>query len=111
MFCPLCVAEFREGFTQCSDCRVPLVPSQNEANAARVRLWQGDRQTQLDRILAVLDAAQIRSHYKEIVNSTPHVHFFSVVPVRPSFEYEVWVFRNDLERAQLAMRESEGQDQ
>ncbi len=25
MYCPKCRAEFREGFTQCSDCRVPLV--------------------------------------------------------------------------------------
>lgn len=25
MFCPECGAEFREGFTECSDCHVPLV--------------------------------------------------------------------------------------
>ena len=25
MFCPECEAEYREGFTQCSDCDVPLV--------------------------------------------------------------------------------------
>ncbi len=25
MFCPQCGAEFREGFTECSDCHVPLV--------------------------------------------------------------------------------------
>jgi hypothetical protein len=25
MFCPQCRAEYREGFTECSDCRVPLV--------------------------------------------------------------------------------------
>ena len=25
MFCPECRAEYREGFTQCSDCQVPLV--------------------------------------------------------------------------------------
>jgi hypothetical protein len=26
MFCPLCRSEYREGFTECSDCGVPLVP-------------------------------------------------------------------------------------
>ena len=26
MFCPECRAEYREGFTECADCRVPLVP-------------------------------------------------------------------------------------
>lgn len=25
MFCPQCGAEYREGFTECADCRVPLV--------------------------------------------------------------------------------------
>jgi hypothetical protein len=25
MYCPECLAEYREGFTQCSDCRVPLL--------------------------------------------------------------------------------------
>lgn len=25
MYCPKCRAEYREGFTECSDCRVPLV--------------------------------------------------------------------------------------
>ena len=26
MYCPECRAEYREGFLECSDCRVPLVP-------------------------------------------------------------------------------------
>ena len=26
MFCPKCRCEYREGFTECSDCKVPLVP-------------------------------------------------------------------------------------
>ncbi|MCC6419705.1 MAG: DUF2007 domain-containing protein [Gemmataceae bacterium] len=26
MYCPQCGVEFREGFTECSDCRVPLLP-------------------------------------------------------------------------------------
>ena len=26
MFCPQCRVEYREGFTECSDCGVPLVP-------------------------------------------------------------------------------------
>ena len=25
MFCPKCRAEYRQGFTECADCRVPLV--------------------------------------------------------------------------------------
>ncbi len=26
MYCPQCLVEYREGFTECSDCRVALVP-------------------------------------------------------------------------------------
>ena len=26
MFCPICRSEYREGFSKCSDCGVPLVP-------------------------------------------------------------------------------------
>jgi len=26
MHCPQCLAEYRDGFTECSDCRIPLVP-------------------------------------------------------------------------------------
>lgn len=110
MVCPLCMAEFGEGFTLCSDCHVALLRTEGEANAARARLWKGDRQTELDRILAALDAAQIRSYHKEIVNSSPRLHLFTVVPVRPSFEYEVWIFRDDLERAQLAIREERDEE-
>ncbi len=36
MYCPECQAEFREGFTECSDCHVPLVvgsPPEDPAEA------------------------------------------------------------------------------
>ncbi len=26
MYCPQCQVEYRDGFTECSDCRVPLLP-------------------------------------------------------------------------------------
>jgi putative signal transducing protein len=30
VYCPQCRAEYREGFTECSDCRVPLVSEKPE---------------------------------------------------------------------------------
>ncbi len=30
MYCPECGAEYREGYEQCADCRVPLVPERPE---------------------------------------------------------------------------------
>ncbi|HEV2447001.1 MAG TPA: DUF2007 domain-containing protein [Candidatus Sulfopaludibacter sp.] len=31
MYCPQCRTEFREGFTECSDCHVPLLPGASPA--------------------------------------------------------------------------------
>ena len=31
MFCPKCKAEYREGFTECADCNIPLVADLQEA--------------------------------------------------------------------------------
>jgi hypothetical protein len=71
MFCPLCLAEFRDGLTQCSDCHVMLVPTLAEASSSRVRRWKGNRQTNLDRIMAELDSAEGPCYYKELVNTKP----------------------------------------
>ncbi len=35
MYCPECRAEYRAGFTQCSDCRIPLVAGTPPAPALR----------------------------------------------------------------------------
>ena len=104
MFCPLCQCEYRDGFMECSDCHVELVPTRAQATAAGVRLWKGDRQKDLDRILVALDGGQIPSHFREIVNYNWRIEILGIPigPRRSTFEYEVWVFRKDLERARLA---------
>ena len=81
MFCPLCQSEFRDGFMACSDRHV-------------------------DRILIALDGDQIPSHFREIVNYNWRIEIFGIPigPRRSTFEYEVWVFRKDLERARLTAR-------
>jgi hypothetical protein len=33
VYCPECRTEYREGFTECSDCRVPLLPGSAPAEA------------------------------------------------------------------------------
>jgi hypothetical protein len=106
MFCPLCEAEYRDGFATCSDCRVALVHSPAEARSGRRKLWKGDRQTYLDRILKELDSASIPSHFKELVNLNTRARILGIPigPQRSTFEYEVWVFRADLERARMAIK-------
>src|SRR5262245_52697581 len=92
MFCPLCQSEYRDGFTKCADCHVHLVNSRAGAMASSARLWKGERQKVLDKILAALDARGIPSYFHEIVNARPHVTVFgiSLMPRKSTFEYEVW---------------------
>lgn len=47
MFCPECRAEYRQGFTRCSDCDVDLVPSlpqeiRTENPDTPLAVWSGD---------------------------------------------------------------------
>jgi hypothetical protein len=109
MFCPLCHAEFRDGFTQCSDCRLALVASLDDPNSSRARLWKGARQAELDRILRALDEHEIPCHFKELVNTSPRMQILGIRlgAQRPTFEYEVWIFRLDLDRARAAIHPPE----
>jgi hypothetical protein len=105
MFCPLCQSEFRDGITECSDCHVQLVDSRERAQSSSELLWKARWQTSLDKILAELDAQSIPSYFKEIVNTTPQFSFLGIrlTPRKDTFEYEVWVFRSDRERAHAAL--------
>jgi hypothetical protein len=105
MFCPLCRAEYREGIAKCGDCRLDLVSSLAEARSVSVRLWRGDRQRTLDKILAALDATGIASHFEEIMNTSARSRFLGlpIRQVKSTFEYEVWVLGSDSDRARAAI--------
>ena len=104
MFCPLCQSEYREGFTQCSDCHIDLVAAFKDAQSSSMRLWKGDRQKLLDSILSALDAQDIPFHWKEEVNTTPSAKWlFSWTAIRSEIMYEVWVLRSDREKARAAI--------
>lgn len=99
MFCPLCQAEYRDGVTECSDCHVALVSSLGAAHSSPRRLWQGNRQRTLDKVLAALDAQNIPSYFEEVVNKTQATFLgLPLTRFKSTFEYEVWVLSVDLER-------------
>jgi hypothetical protein len=102
-FCPLCRAEYRPGFTRCGECKVDLVATLSDPSAARARLWKGSKQDELDGILAALDSKQIPWHHKEIVHPVRMNILGMLIGPPSTFEYEVWVFRRDLEKAKAAM--------
>jgi hypothetical protein len=61
MVCPVCKAEYREGFTRCADCDVALVDRIPDAGTADsfVPLWRGDEPEILTRLSEKLQSAGI----------------------------------------------------
>ena len=119
MFCPLCQAEYREGFAQCSDCHIDLTNSFQDAQNAAALLWRGKKQGMLDKVLAVLDNVDVRSHFKEISEPVrENENTWGVQRLLPLYvrlllrasrefrlHYEVWVLKEDLEKARSAIAE------
>lgn len=71
MFCPKCKLEYREGFTECSDCQVPLVRSLDKASATLSEyenpetlevLWTGTDAGASTAIINALASANISYH-------------------------------------------------
>lgn len=71
MFCPKCKLEYRQGFTTCSDCGVPLVRDLTDASACSNEpqdpegvdlLWTGTDPSASGAIANALDAAKIYFH-------------------------------------------------
>ena len=67
MYCPLCGAEYRPGFSICSDCQVALVPDPPRAASAEsavasgsfVTVWAGDDPLRHGEICEALDRQKI----------------------------------------------------
>jgi len=110
MFCPLCKAGFREGFSVCSDCHLPLVGTQTEAQDCSVaRLWKGNRRASFEAYLTILQDEAIPHRFTERINGQPALQIqilgFSLLPKRDALwnEYEIFVLRSDLARANAAI--------
>jgi hypothetical protein len=115
MFCPLCKAEYRQGFSTCSDCHIPLVSTQEEAAAVEVdRLWTGDNRKKFEGILDALLDAGIPFRSRETLKSQPwpwiSILLFRFMKPRPTFEYRIDVFHKDRDRADDAIPKSKSED-
>jgi hypothetical protein len=112
VFCPLCKAEFRDGFTECSDCHIALVALYAEAESVGAdRLWDGDDRKKCGRILDALLAAGIPYHSKELLKKNPgtwiSIFLWQFMRPRPTFHLEVWVLRKDLPKAKSIIEQME----
>jgi len=112
MFCPLCKAEYRQGFTRCADCDVELVPSLPAAPAPPaeppplhgdlVLLWRGRELAFFSQLVHALHEVGIACHGRTRVLHSPEECF--EVPLVGN-EYEVQVLERDLPAARQMMDE------
>jgi hypothetical protein len=109
MICPQCKAEYRQGFTECSDCHVPLVASlpeiegahsKTKSRASVVPLWEGENLALHTSLLAGLAAAGI-PYFSEPMGIYPGVRRGDTFPIQPMtrFGYQVAVLSSDLASA------------
>jgi hypothetical protein len=104
MFCPLCKAEFREGFSRCSDCEIELVPSREQAETTPVELlWEGVSEVKSRRICTTLRDAGIPCNEKWHVRHRFSLLVFLGLKAVTRASYEIRVFRSDLGTAQAVL--------
>jgi hypothetical protein len=99
VFCPVCKAEYREGFTRCTGCNVPLVATlpadQSEADASDLAVaWRGTDPSAFSAALAALQEAGIPSYQ---VSDHDQLVFELAIP-RP--QYRIMVRKTGLAAAQ-----------
>ncbi|MBZ5703373.1 MAG: DUF2007 domain-containing protein [Acidobacteriia bacterium] len=99
-YCPLCDAEYREGFSICSDCGVHLVSSEHrrllrktESKEPLDMVWKTGDPVALSQAIVALCEAGIRHDVK----ATHDQFVFELGMPRP--KYEIRVFRSDAARA------------
>jgi hypothetical protein len=114
MICPQCRAEYREGFTMCADCDIPLVPQYETGTALDMPptpaepgdpdqdpfcgFWKGDDGRLHAELMSVLDSAGIP--HKTVRR---HDHLFNLTNY-PAFQ--IGVPFSLYERAGLAVKEA-----
>ncbi len=105
MFCPVCKAEYRPGFTHCSDCDVDLVshlpadvpttaiPPENFGNPSL--LWTGTSREAQSALCTALEAINIK--YKQQETDV------GIIPGLAQPVYGVFVQERDLDGAELVL--------
>ena len=119
MICPQCHAEYRDGFTVCADCDIPLVP-QYETDGATLAVptppappgdpledpfcafWKGDDPRLHVELTSVLDAASVPH---KTIRREDHLFNLNNYPA-----FQIAVPYSFYERAELAIKDAFGLD-
>ena len=101
-YCPICKAEYRAGFTRCSDCLAELVGSLSEAEAAKaILLWEGISLSNFDAIVAALSDANIPNRAKSAADPD-QAYNFNPFARKLKMSWQVFVLETDHEKARNA---------
>jgi len=115
MFCPICKAEYRLGFTQCSDCQVPLVETlpderadptsgtDTDATPTAVKLWDGSDFSAFAAIREALRDASIA--YEGPESRAP---LWGKGPQQP---FTIWVQKQDEDAAREILADVLGENE
>ncbi len=102
MFCPKCGAEYREGFTECADCMIPLV-WEEPPEPRRVMEY-----VEYEEVLRTFNPADI-ALIKSILDAEEITHFFRgehFILIRPLADPAVlMVNKDEVERAREALKD------
>ena len=117
MYCPVCKAEYRAGFTECAECHVTLVSElpKEDAPSTYAVLWKGENVDFATKLVEQLEAAQIRSVSVPVDVLFRNSRDFFDVAERPLFGSAVCVIRQDYPAArriaEKLLEEETGEDQ
>ena len=81
-WCPICKNEYREGISECADCKVPLVESlDNIVEDADALLFSTENAALAEKFITYLDYSNIHTHDvkhdEENDESSHRKHFFA----------------------------------
>ena len=114
VFCPLCKSEYRQGFSNCSDCHATLVATRKQAERVPVVcFWKGSNQEKFESLLTSLQSANIPHRFAQGLKFQPHLRVSILgVPLfkkrQPDIQndYRIHIMKSDLKRT----RDAEGMD-
>ena len=105
MFCPLCKAQRRPGFSLCSDCGADLVTTKAQADSTKVRLlWSGNNQAKFSQLVGMLKKADVPSYLRSRTSAVSALVPVSFAKIKSHTTRQIFILEADQVRARHIVR-------